>query len=104
MKGDLSLKDLFNNLIKERIPECEQINIKLKERKETVLIQWEDDGNQLPEKIKQDSTMLYTGKTTGTGGFRYYLIKEIAKNNKAKIKIRNSELGGTKFDITLKKP
>lgn len=48
--------------------------------------------------------MLYTGKTTGIGGFRYYLIKEIAKNNKSKIKTTNSELGETKFDITLKKP
>lgn len=45
----------------------------------------------------------YTGGTTGAGGVRYYIIKEIAEHNNADIKVQDSELGGARFEVYLKK-
>ena len=37
-------------------------------------------------------------------GLGLYLVKQILKNYKAKIKVKDSKLGGAKFEIYLRKP
>ncbi len=62
-----------------------------------------DDGEEVPEDLKEIfSGELYTGETTGVGGVRYYMLRQIAQHINAQIDLQESELGGARFDIYLK--
>ena len=104
--GDYSLKTLLTQLIKTRIQtgECENIILKADEEKDKVIINLMDDGDKLPDDIKGlFEGEIYEGFTAGVGGVRYYMIKEIAKHNNAKISVDESEKYGAKFKIHLQK-
>ncbi len=104
--GEYSLKNLFINLIKARRldPDFNKIEISFEETAKKIIVKMEDNGSRIPDKIKQNiSKESYKGDTSGIEGFRYYIAREIAAHNKAKIEIKDSKLGGTRFDIHLKK-
>lgn len=106
VKGDYSLNTLFTQLLVTRIQlgGCDRIRIDASEREEDILLKVEDDGKKLPEDVKNMfSGEPYTGETTGVGGVRYYMLREIARHNKADIEVKDSELGGVRFDIQLEK-
>ncbi len=104
VEGDYSLNLIFSQILLTRIQisNCNKIRIKAREKGQEVLVKITDDGETLPSDIKNMfSGGLYTGKTTGVGGVRYYMIKQIAEHNNAEIEVRDSELGGSGFDIYL---
>ncbi len=73
----------------------------LKDDKAQIKIQ--DDGNKINDRIKELlNGEAYTGKSKSVGGAKYYIIREIAEHNNAKISITESNLGGAKFTIKLK--
>ncbi len=107
VKGDYSLKILFSELLKNRIrtSECDKIKISAEEGEEKVLVSVEDDGESLLGEVEDLlSGRVYTGETTGAGGVRYYMISQIAEHNNINIEVRDSELGGPKFNIHMQKP
>jgi len=106
VKGDYSLKTLLNQLLVSRIQNsgCNKIKIDVKEREEDILLSIDDNGKRLPEDIKNlFSGDVYTGKTAGEGGIRYYMIREIAEHNNCSIEMKDSDMGGARFEVTLKK-
>lgn len=106
IQGDYSMNTLFSQIIKTRIQtsDCDKIRINLEDRKEDLLLRIEDNGKKLPEDVKKlFSGEVYTGETTGAGGVRYYMLREIAEHNNAKIEVQDSDLNGTRFDIYLNK-
>lgn len=44
-----------------------------------------------------------TRETTGAGGVRYYMLREIVGYNNAKKEVQDSKLGGARFEIYLQK-
>ncbi len=106
VKGNYSLNTLFSEILKTRIrtTDCDKIRISVKETDGKILAKIEDNGEFLPDEVKKlTSGDLYTGETTGVGGVRYYMIGKIAENNQGKVKVEDSELGGARFDVYLKK-
>lgn len=106
VKGDYSLNTLFSQILKTRIRTAKSGEIKINAEKDqnSILLIIEDNGESLPEDIKNlISGEVYKGKTTGSANVLYYTISEIAEHNNANIEVRDSELGGAKFDIFLEK-
>jgi len=106
VKGDYSINTLLTQLLVTRIRlgKCDKIRIDAKEKENEILLKFEDDGKKLPQGIQEIFTgEVYTGKTTGFGGVRYYILREIIKHNGGKIETKNSEIGGTELDIRLQK-
>ncbi len=106
VKGDYTLKTLFSNILRMRahVPNCDKIQIAAEETDEEVFFKFIDDGDQLPDEIKDlFSGKGYTGETTGASGAKYYMLKQIAEHNDARISVKDSELGGARFDVHLRK-
>ncbi len=104
--GDYSLNTLFSELLRTRIRTsgCDRIKISGRKGGEEVLVSVEDDGESLPGEVEDlFSGRIYKGETTGVGGVRYYMIRQIAEHHDAKIEVGDSELGGPKFSIHLRK-
>ncbi len=103
VKGDHSLKIIFSQILLTRIQISECTKVKIEAiGEENVLIRIDDDGGTLPDDVKNMfSGEAYTGRTTGVGGVRYYMIKQIAEHNNADINVQDSEYGGARFDIRL---
>ncbi|KXB05755.1 hypothetical protein AKJ49_00095 [candidate division MSBL1 archaeon SCGC-AAA382A03] len=105
--GDYSLNTLFTQLLKTRIQksECDNIKISAEEKKnEKILLKFKDNSKRLSKDIKNLFTGTpYTGKASGAGGVMYYMLREIAEHNNAKIEIHDSELSGVRFDVYLRK-
>lgn len=105
-KGDFSLNDLFTQILKTRIQtsNCDRIKLSADEREEKIFVSVEDNGERLPQKVKNlFSGKVYTGDTTGAGGFRYYMIRKIAEHNDATVEVKDLEMGGARFEVYLEK-
>ncbi len=106
VEGDYSLEILFSQILKTRIQtsDSDKIRVSVEEEKEKVLVSIEDNGEKLSEDIKILFTgEAYTGSTSGSGGVRYYMIKQISEHNNIEIEAKDSELGGARFDVYLRK-
>ncbi|MFW5912427.1 MAG: PAS domain S-box protein [Candidatus Hadarchaeota archaeon] len=105
--GHYSLKILLKQIIKTRADTatCKKMHI-TGEREETrAIIRLEDDGDKLYDEIKDlFSGSSYQGVTTGIGGIRYYIISSIADHNNAEISAGDSQMGGARLEIKLKRP
>lgn len=106
VKGDYSLNTLFSQILKIRIQntESDKIKIDIEEKEENVLLRIEDNGAPLVNEIKNlFSGELYTGETAGARGVRYYMVRQIAEHNNAEIEVKDSDLGGARFDFYLER-
>ncbi len=106
IKGTYSLKYLFVEILKSRLrsSKCSEIEIDTYDKGNKVLVQIEDDGKEIHPKIKDLlSKEEYSGNTTGDGGFRYYMIRQIAEQNEADIDVNNIDLDRVRFAVELKK-
>ncbi len=104
--GDYSLNTLFTQILVTRIQlaGCKKIRISVREKEKEILLRIEDNGEKLPEDTQKIfSGNLYTGESTGVGGVRYYMLREIGRHNNASIDVKDSELGGARFDVKLHK-
>ncbi len=105
-RGNHSLNDLFSQILKIRIQtsNCDEIKLSADKRGGKIFVSVEDNGERLPEKVKNlFSGRVYTGDTTGIGGFRYYMIRKIAEQNNATVEVKDSEMGGARFEVYLEK-
>lgn len=106
MGGPL-LKELFYNIIENSILHSDgnKIKISVKEEKNNIKVSIEDDGVGI-EKDKKDEIFKrgYKGRGSKGLGIGLHLTKNIAENYGGTIKVKDSEMGGTKFVVILKKP
>lgn len=101
------LEEVFSNLIENSIQHanCNQIKIRGKETEQEYTTIIEDDGKGIPDKTKNKifDKNFKSEESTGSG-LGMYLVKQIIKTYNGKIKVKDSDLGGAKFEISLQKP
>ncbi len=106
IKGSLLLKELFYNLIENSIKhsEADRVKIKVEEKNDEVIVIVEDDGKGIPDgeknKILQKG---YKNGENGGSGMGMYFVDKIAKSYKGEIEVKDSDLGGVKFIVHLRK-
>ncbi len=106
VKGGPLLEELFSNLIENSLKHSKgsQIRVKMEDKESKLDVIVEDDGKGIPpeQKTKIFEKGYRKGEEAGSG-LGMYLVKEIAKNYGAKVKVKESELGGTQFKVPLEK-
>lgn len=104
--GGNLLKELFSNLVENSISHSEAniIRVSVDELGDECVVKVEDDGKGIPdeEKAKIFSKGYRKGKNAGSG-LGLYLVEEIAKNYGGSVEVKDSELGGARFDVRLQK-
>ncbi|MFO7791563.1 MAG: GAF domain-containing protein [Candidatus Saliniplasma sp.] len=106
IKGGTLLSEVFHNLINNSIKHSggSQIRIKVDDHESEVKITVEDDGNGIPEDIKEDVfTKGFKGTNSKGSGLGLFLVKRIIENYGGRIELDKSTLGGARFDIYLQK-
>ncbi|OKY78825.1 MAG: Signal transduction histidine kinase containing PAS domain [Candidatus Methanohalarchaeum thermophilum] len=106
VKGGPLLKELFDNLINNSIKHSggNKIRINCRKKPKKVICSIEDDGKGIPKEVKDKIFERgYKQGETGKTGIGLYLVKEIIEKYNGKIEVKDSELGGARFDVTLKK-
>jgi len=102
VKGDPLLNTIFGNLVENSVEHggCDKIKISgwVKEGKCVVTI--EDDGKGLSDEVKENifGSVFKRGEEAGSG-LGMYLVKEIVKSYDGSIEVKDSELGGARFDV-----
>ncbi len=102
----LSLEELFSNLIENstRNSECDRIQIMTGDEGGKCVISVVDDGKGIPDERKEK--ILDRGFKEGDEsgfGLGLYLVKRIVESYGGKIEVKDSESGGARFDVRLKK-
>ena len=104
--GGSLLEELFSNLITNSIIHSDgsEIKIKIKEKDDTVTVTVEDDGKGISDEDK-DKVFKRGFKSSETGGtgLGLFLVKEIADSYGGSIEVSDSEMGGARFDVRLKR-
>jgi len=104
--GGYLLEDLFSNLIENAIEHsnAEIIRISSIERNDIVTISVEDDGKGISEDEKDKVFEKgYKERKSSGSGLGLYLVKAIAESYKGSVQAGDSNMGGARFDIHLKK-
>ncbi len=106
VKGGSLLDDLFSNILENSIKhsKCDKINIEAYSDEDECIITIEDDGKGIEDKEKDKifDKGYRLGEDSGTG-LGMYIVREIAQNYNGKVEVKDSDMGGARFDIHLKK-
>ncbi len=106
VKGGPLLEELFSNLIENAIQHsnCEEIEISSQIEEDECVVIVEDDGNGISndQKEKIFEKGFKSGKNAGTG-LGLYMVKEIAQSYDGSVEVKDSEMGGARFDVHLKR-
>ncbi len=104
--GGPLLKDAVSNIVENTIQHSNAKKIKMtqKTEKNKIICIIEDDGKGIPDDKKEKifDKGYTTDKERGTG-LGLYLVKMILKKYRGNIEVKDSELGGARFDIHLQK-
>ncbi|MEF8835195.1 MAG: hybrid sensor histidine kinase/response regulator [Candidatus Thermoplasmatota archaeon] len=106
VKGGALLKEVFSNIIENAVKysDGDEIRISTKESDTGVICSIEDNGDGIPdgekEKIFQKG---YTTDGNGSMGLGLFLVKKILEMYDGNIEVKDSELGGARFNVILKK-
>ncbi len=104
MAGPL-LEELFSNLIENAIEHsnCSEIRLSAEESDGFCRIIVEDDGKGIPDDKKEKVfNKGYTIGGSASSGLGMYLIKRIVESYEGEIELKDSNLGGARFDVYLK--
>ncbi len=107
IKAGPLLKEVFSNIIENSVKYSQgtKIRISAEEKDEEVICSIEDDGKGIPEEKRE--TIFDKGYTTdgerGTG-LGLFLVKKLMEIYRGKIEVKDSDMGGARFDIHMKKP
>ncbi|MGM0406304.1 MAG: PAS domain S-box protein, partial [Thermoplasmatota archaeon] len=106
VKGGHLLEEMFSNLIANSIQHsnCSKIKISSKTEDDECIVTIEDDGTGISDDIKEKifERGFKRGKKAGTG-LGLYMVREIAESYDGCIEVKDSELGGARFEVRLKK-
>ncbi|KXA88888.1 hypothetical protein AKJ62_04235, partial [candidate division MSBL1 archaeon SCGC-AAA259D14] len=106
VQGGPFLEELFSNLIENAVKhtDCDKIKISSKEEGDMSKVTVEDDGKGIPDDIKDRVFEKgFNDEKTGGSGLGLYLVREIAENYGGSVEVKDSELGGARFDVHLQK-
>jgi len=106
VQGGEFLEKIFSNLIENSIfhSKCSIIKISVHEENQECIISIEDDGKGIPDEDKNKIFERgYKKGKSGGSGLGLYLVKEIAESYGGSVKVADSDLGGVKFVVYLKK-
>ncbi len=106
VKGTTLLTELFVNLVENSIKHSDgtEVVVSTEEKDDQIICSIEDDGKGLSEEIKERifERDFKRGENAGSG-LGMYLVKEITDKFGGEIKVKDSELGGAKFEVHLRK-
>ncbi|MFO7793147.1 MAG: HAMP domain-containing sensor histidine kinase, partial [Candidatus Saliniplasma sp.] len=106
VKGGPLLEALFSNLINNAVKhsDCDEIRITSQIEEDECILIVEDDGVGIPDEMKNKifEKGFKRGENAGTG-LGLYMIKEIAKSYGGSVKVKDSVMGGAKFEVHLKR-
>lgn len=106
VRGGTLLEELFSNLLENSIihSECDEIRISTRAEKDECVITVENNGKGIPKEDKEKIFKKgFKSGDTGGSGLGLYLVKEIAESYGGSIEVKDSEFGGARFDVHLKK-
>ncbi len=104
--GGTLLEELFSNLIENAVKhgDCDKIKISAEEETDTVTVTTEDDGCGIPDEDKDKVFEKgFKDEETGGSGLGLYLVKKIAESYGGSVEVKDSDLGGARFDVHLEK-
>ncbi len=105
VKGGELLPEVFSNLISNSIKHSygDKIVVSVEENKDEVICKVEDDGMGIPAEKKDE--IFEKGFTTvnSSSGLGLFLVKDIVSHYGGSVEVKDSELGGARFDIHLQK-
>ncbi|MFW6145089.1 MAG: PAS domain S-box protein, partial [Candidatus Natronoplasma sp.] len=106
VKGGSLLEEVFHNLIENSIrhSNCSELSIQIKEIEDECRVIFEDDGKGIPDDVKEKifDKGFKKGENAGSG-LGMYLAKEIVESYGGSVEVKDSEMGGARFDVRLKK-
>jgi len=104
IKGGPFLGELFENLVDNSIKHSDGdlVKISIEEKENVVLCRVEDNGKGIPDEMKDKifERGFKKGENAGSG-LGMYLVKEIVDGYDGSIEVKDSELGGARFDVHL---
>ncbi len=106
VEGGSFLDELISNIVINSIIHSKgsKIRVQVDEGKEDVVVSVEDDGKGISDEEKDlIFEKRYKNEETGGTGMGLYLVKQIAKSYGGSIEVKDSDLGGARFDIILEK-
>jgi len=104
--GGFLLEELFSNLIENAIQHSQGSEIRVTSRDgvDECVITVEDDGRGISDGDKERILERgFRSGITGGSGLGMYLVRRIVDNYDGDIEVKDSELGGARFDVRLKK-
>lgn len=105
MGGPL-LEELFSNLMENSIrhSNCDLIKISAGEDNGEWIVTFEDNGKGIPDKHKENifEKGHKMGETAGSG-LGMFVVRRVAEVYGGTVEVKDSELGGARFDVRLKK-
>ncbi len=106
VKSGYLLEEMFSNLITNSIQHsnCSKIRISSRTEEDECIVSIEDDGIGIPDDTKDKvfERGFKRGRRAGTG-LGLYMVKEIAESYGGSVEVMDSELGGARFDVYLKR-
>ncbi|MFW9994773.1 MAG: ATP-binding protein [Candidatus Odinarchaeota archaeon] len=106
VQGGVLLKELFNNLIENSIIHSRGtiLRIKVEEQGNLVNVLLEDNGKGISDTTKEKIFRRgFKGTDSKGTGLGLFLAKAIIETYGGSITVKDSELGGARFDVTLKR-
>ncbi len=101
--GNNLIKELFSNLILNGInhSDGDQIKVKL-QRTDNIKIIVEDDGGGIPDYLKDDIFKKGSKRGDNAGsGLGLYIVKRITEIYNGEIEVKDSDMGGARFEVEL---
>ncbi len=106
VKGGPLLHEIFYNILENSVKHSggNKVKITNRETEEEMIFTIEDNGKGIPDEEKQKIFEKgYTKDEKAGAGLGSYLAKEIVKTYGGNIEVKDSDLGGARFDIHLQK-
>ncbi len=106
VKGGPLLHEIFYNILENSVKHSggNKVKITNRETEDEMIFTIEDNGEGIPDEEKQKIFEKGYTKDKKTGaGLGLYLAKEIVKTYDGRIEIKDSELGGAKFEVHFQK-
>lgn len=106
VQADPLLPELFSNLVENSIQHSggDELKIWAQREDDEITVVVEDDGKGIADEDKEEvfESDFKKGESGGSG-LGTYLVNKIAKSSNGSVEVKDSELGGARFEVHLKR-